>query len=84
VTTIGTGAVLAGEAGKLTVVDALPLDMSVSLMSGLGWICASTTCERQDGLAANGSYPPITPRVNIGNTAASNVTNTVQVSAAAR
>jgi hypothetical protein len=60
VTNSGTGAVLAGEAGKLTVVDALPLDMSVSLMSGLGWICASTTCERQEGLAANGSYPPIT------------------------
>lgn len=79
VTNVG-GALAAGQ--LVTVVDTLPANMTATLMSGLGWNCTGVTCTREDGLAANSSFPPISLRVNIDNAAPSSVVNQVAVSSA--
>jgi uncharacterized repeat protein (TIGR01451 family) len=51
-------------------------------MSGNGWNCTLNTlsCVRNDVLASDKAYPPITLTVNVGNNAPTSVTNVVTVS----
>jgi uncharacterized repeat protein (TIGR01451 family) len=64
--------------------DNLPTGFSiVSFGPGSGWSCTPfgglETCERNDPLAPNSSYPPVTIIVRIATNAAASVTNTVNV-----
>ena len=70
----------AGEtSGSVTVTETVPVGMTLAGMSGTGWSCAGNTCSRIDDLGAGASYQPITVTVNVANSAASSVTNTVTV-----
>ena len=61
----------------VTVVDALPADLTATAISGTGWACTlgTLTCTRTDVLANSSSYPPITVTVSVANNAAALVTN---------
>jgi uncharacterized repeat protein (TIGR01451 family) len=62
ITVSDVGAV--SSSGLVTVTIQLPLyqSLTATALSGLGWTCtlSTLTCTRSDGLAAGGSYPPIT------------------------
>src|SRR6185295_5413118 len=72
----------AATSGLVTVVDSLPAGLTATAISGAGWSCVlgTLTCTRSDALAAGSSYPVITVTVTVANNAASNVTNTANVS----
>ncbi len=69
-------------AGTVTLVDALPSGLTVSSMSGTGWICnsATLTCTRSDALQVGASYNPVTLVVNVAVNAISPAVNMVSVS----
>jgi len=66
----------------ITVSDTLPTGLSATAIDGLNWICTLSPlgCTRGDTLFAGTSFEPITVTVNVGNNAASSVTNTATVS----
>ena len=70
----------AATSGTVTVSDTIPAGLTATGMSGTGWTCSGTSCNRSDALAANGSYPAITVTVTVAANAASSVTNTATVS----
>lgn len=72
----------AASSGIVSVVAALPADLTAVAISGAGWATdlVTLTCTRSDALAAGTSYPPITIAVNVAANAAANVTNTASVS----
>jgi uncharacterized repeat protein (TIGR01451 family) len=74
----GSGA----SVGTVTVTDTVPAALTATGMSGAGWSCtlATTSCTRNDALAASGIYPPITLTVSVAANAPSSVTNTASVS----
>jgi uncharacterized repeat protein (TIGR01451 family) len=66
----------------VTVTDTLPAGLTLSSLFGSGWFCnfSTATCTRNDVLAVNASYPPITVSVNVAGNAPASVTNTAKVS----
>jgi uncharacterized repeat protein (TIGR01451 family) len=66
----------------ITVTDTLPTGLTATAIDGLNWICTLSPlgCTRGDTLFAGTSFEPITITVNVGNNAASSVTNTATVS----
>jgi len=66
----------------ITVTDTLPAGLTATAIDGLNWICTLSPlgCTRGDTLFAGTSFEPITITVNVGNNAASTVTNTATVS----
>ena len=81
-TLVVTNAGDAASSGTVSVVDALPADLTAVAISGAGWVTdlATLTCTRSDALAAGTSYPPITIAVNVDANASASVTNTASVS----
>ena len=78
VTNSGTGS----TQGTVTVTDNAPAGLTVVNMSGIGWFCnpGPTTCSRNDVIAGNGSYPPISVTVNVAGNASPSLTNSAVVS----
>ncbi|MFM8684506.1 MAG: beta strand repeat-containing protein, partial [Chthoniobacterales bacterium] len=72
----------ASTAGAVTVTEQPPAGMSVSSMSGTGWIFNSTnsTVTRSDALSAGTNYPPISVAVAVNSNAPALLTNAVTVS----
>ena len=68
--------------GSVTVADTIPSGLIQTAIGGTGWTCilSTTTCTRNDALAAGSSYPVITLTVNVAGSAAASVTNNVTVS----
>jgi uncharacterized repeat protein (TIGR01451 family) len=66
----------------ITVTDTLPAGLTATAIDGLNWICTLSPlgCTRGDTLFAGTSFEPITITVNVGNSAASSVTNAATVS----
>jgi uncharacterized repeat protein (TIGR01451 family) len=66
----------------ITVSDTLPTGLTTTAIDGLNWICTLSPlgCTRGDTLLAGTSFEPITITVNVGNSAATSVTNTATVS----
>jgi uncharacterized repeat protein (TIGR01451 family) len=66
----------------ITVSDTLPTGLTATAIDGLNWICTLSPlgCTRGDTLLAGTSFEPITITVNVGNSAATSVTNTATVS----
>lgn len=70
----------------VTVIDSLPLGLTLTSIAGAGWTCdaSSASCMRSDALSffpGQNTYPPITVTVNVSPTAPSTLTNSVSVSA---
>ena len=78
VTVSNTG--VAATVGQVTMTETPPAGLTVTGMSGTGWVCNTSTCTRSDLLAGGASYPPITVTVNVAGNATSPVTNQVSVS----
>jgi uncharacterized repeat protein (TIGR01451 family) len=78
VTNVGAGV----SAGTITVADTLPAGLTATAINGSGWTTDLETlsCTRSDGLAAGGSFPPITVTVSVASDAPASVTNSVTVS----
>ena len=66
--------------GTVTVTDTLPAGLTLTSMTGTGWICTGNTCTRVDVLNVGASYPAITVTVNVGGSASSPQVNSVSVS----
>ncbi|HJR08737.1 MAG TPA: DUF11 domain-containing protein [Pyrinomonadaceae bacterium] len=86
VTNSGTAAT---DGTTVTVIDTLPAGLTIAapIPSGTGWNCSTTvvggstaTCTRTTVLNPGVSYPLITVRVAVSQTAANSVTNSVTVS----
>lgn len=83
VSNVGTGAT---DGSTVTITDNVPVGLTPTGPVGIhnGWFCSivsqTLTCTRNDVLAANSSYPPITLTVNVANPAPVTVTNTATVS----
>lgn len=71
--------------GQVTVVETLPEGLTLVDATGTGWVCipgsqaGGAACSRQDPLPPSQSYPVITVRVNVSQTAPSSVINRVRV-----
>ena len=71
--------------GTVTVTESIPYGLTLTSMTGNGWICTlnqpytSPYCQRSDALAPNASYPPITATVNVNVNSPSTVSNSVSV-----
>lgn len=70
------------DGSTVTVTDTLPVGLSATAISGIGWNCAlgTLTCTRTDVLDSNTPYPSITLTANVAGNAAGSVTNTAIVS----
>ncbi len=66
--------------GTVTVTENIPPGLALTGMTGALWNCSGNTCTRNDALASNSSYPPITVTVNVASNAAASLTNQVSVS----
>jgi uncharacterized repeat protein (TIGR01451 family) len=79
--TVSNNAAAGLTSGGVTVTESLPAGLTLVSMSGAGWTCPAvgTTCTRSDSLGASSSYPVITVKVNVGQNAASQLTNRVDV-----
>jgi uncharacterized repeat protein (TIGR01451 family) len=60
----------ADTSGTVTVTDSLPLGLTATSVSAVGWTCptpptASVNCTRSDALAAGNSYPAIAVTVSV-------------------
>jgi RHS repeat-associated protein/uncharacterized repeat protein (TIGR01451 family) len=80
--TVSNSGTAATNGSVVTVTDPLPTGLAASSMTGSGWNCtaATSTCSRNDVLAAGSSYPDVTLTVNVAGNAPAVVTNTSQVS----
>lgn len=67
--------------GAISVKDTLPAGLTATSIQGTGWSCtlSTLTCTRGDVLQPQASFQPITLTVNVGDNAASTVTNIVEV-----
>src|SRR5260370_538592 len=70
----------AGTTGTVTVTETAPTGLTVTSMSGGGWICNTATCTRGDALAGGQSYPAIFVTVNVAGNASSPQLNQVSAS----
>jgi len=68
--------------GIITVTDSLPVGLTATAISGIGWNVNldTLTCTRSNTLFAGASYPPIVVTVNVASDAPASVTNTASVS----
>jgi uncharacterized repeat protein (TIGR01451 family) len=64
---------------SVTVQELPPPGLTPVSMSGTGWTCSLTSCNRTTTLAPGASYPPITVTVNVAATATSPVVNQARV-----
>ena len=66
----------------VTLSDTLPDGLTATALSGTGWTCdlASVSCSRDDVLAVDGKYPPVTLTVDVAGDAATSLTNRASVS----
>ncbi len=78
--TVSNGNGAGPTSGTVSVYDVLPNGLTLALIGGTGWACASTTCSRSDVLAPGDSYPAITATVNVASHAASPQINSATVS----
>jgi len=76
VSNVGSGPTV----GQVTVTETAPGGLTVTSMSGTGWVCNTVTCTRSDVLAAHTAYPAITVTVNVLGNATSPQVNQVTVS----
>ena len=60
----------ATDGSTTTVTHPLPAGLTLVSASGTGWMCTTTTCTRNDILAAGAAFPPITYTVRVATTAA--------------
>jgi uncharacterized repeat protein (TIGR01451 family) len=70
------------SSGSVDVQAALPAGLTATAMSGSGWNCAvgASLCSRNDTLAADADYPPISLTVAVAGDAQDQVTATAEVS----
>ena len=80
--TVSNQAGAGATSGTATVTETPPSGLTLGSMSGTGWSCSGTTCNRSDSLAAGLSYPAITATVNVAANASSPQVNQVSVSGA--
>ncbi|HEY6390477.1 MAG TPA: SBBP repeat-containing protein [Bryobacteraceae bacterium] len=76
VSNVGSGPTV----GQVTVTETAPAGLTVTAMSGTGWVCNTVTCTRSDVLAAHTAYPAITVTVNVLANATSPQVNQATVS----
>ena len=82
VTNSGAGSKVAAATVSLT--DTAPTGLTITAMSGTGWICTTLpTCTRNDVLPAAASYPPVTITVTVAANATSPLVNSVAVTTTA-
>jgi uncharacterized repeat protein (TIGR01451 family) len=79
-----SAALIEREDNTVTVTDTLPAGLTFNSATGTGWTCSAAgqvvTCTHAAPLNVGASFPPITLRVNVLETAAATVTNTAVVS----
>jgi len=63
--------------GTVTVLENLPIGLTLISMAGAGWNCSGPLCSRSDSLNGGASYPAIDVSVNIANNAPSSIVNQV-------
>ncbi len=82
--TVANAAGAEREDNTVTVTDTLPAGLTFSSASGTGWTCSAVgqvvTCTHAPTLNAGAAFPPITLTVNVLESAAASVTNSVTVS----
>ncbi|HLA70542.1 MAG TPA: hypothetical protein VK624_03460 [Steroidobacteraceae bacterium] len=80
----GSGPNIEREDNTVTVTDTLPAGLTYNSATGTGWTCAAVaqvvTCTHPPLLNEGASHPPITLTVNVLESAAASVTNSVTVS----
>ena len=66
----------------VTLSDTLPAGLTATALGGTGWNCdlATVSCSRDDVLAVDGKYPPVTLTVDVASDAATSLTNRASVS----
>lgn len=80
--TIGTSNVgLAPTVGTVTVNAVPPAGLNITSLSGTGWTCSIilNNCTRTDSLAPSASYPSIFEVITVSPTAATSLTNVVNI-----
>ena len=79
-----SGAGIEREDNIVTVRDTLPAGLTFASASGTGWSCSAAgqvvTCTHAPTLNPGASFPPLTITVNVAESAAASVVNTVVVS----
>ncbi len=72
---------LLATTGTVSVVDTLPIGLTATAMTGIGWTITlgTLTATRADALSTNAAYPAITLTVNVATNAPASVTNSVSV-----
>jgi uncharacterized repeat protein (TIGR01451 family) len=82
--TVSNAAGMEREDNTVTVTDTLPTGLTFNSASGTGWNCSAAgqvvTCTHAPTLNAGTSFPVLTLTVNVLETAAANVNNSVTVS----
>jgi uncharacterized repeat protein (TIGR01451 family) len=70
--------------GAVTVTEQPPAGLTVTALSGSGWVCSLGTlsCTRSDVLAVAGAYSPITVTVDVAGNAPATLTNAAIVACA--
>ena len=72
------------DADAVSLTDTPPPGLTITAMSGSGWICTILpTCTRSDVLAGGTAYPPLTITVSVAGNATSPQANSVTVSTSA-
>jgi hypothetical protein len=77
--TVSNAIAAVSTSDTVTVSENLPSYLTLTGMSGDGWICGGGSCRRSDALAGGGSYAPISVAVNVAANAPASVTNQVTV-----
>jgi hypothetical protein len=77
---VSNGSAAGPSSGTVTVNETIPNGLTIASMSGSGWSCSGSSCNRSDALGAGASYPAITVTVNVASNAPSTVVNQVSVS----
>jgi trimeric autotransporter adhesin len=81
--TVSNAAGMEREDNTVTVVDTLPAGLTFNSFTGTGWSCAAVaqvvTCTHAPTLNAGASFPPLNIVVNVAQSAAASVTNSVTV-----
>jgi hypothetical protein len=79
--TVSNSAAAGPTNGGVTVTETVPAGLTLASLVGIGWTCPAggNICTRKDPLNGGSSYPAITVTVNVGQTAANQVTNQVSV-----
>src|SRR5258708_3229217 len=78
--TVSNAASAIVTSGTVTVTEVLPAGLSLSGMSGTGWMCTGNACTRSDALSPGSRYRVIMVKMNVLQTAASPQANQVSVS----